>query len=232
MGAFVARALGDREPINLRERAYDRFTRHLLARDLKAGQFISQRELVELTQLPLGAIRELIPRLEAEGLVRTVPQRGMHIAHVDLSLIRDAYQLRLFLEREAIQVFTAQAPDNAIAAMREAHVAIIAECERALAAGGIPTTLIDRAQDIDWALHATIIDGLKNAIVTDIYRVNAIKIRLITQEQARLNNAVVIPTMREHLAVIEAVASRDGLRAAEAITAHITSARDRATGWR
>ena len=50
------------------------------------GQFISQRELVELTGLPLGAIRELVPRLEAEGLIKTVPQRGMLVAHVDVSL--------------------------------------------------------------------------------------------------------------------------------------------------
>jgi len=29
----------------------------------------------------------LIPRLEAEGLIRTVPQRGMQIATVDLTLV-------------------------------------------------------------------------------------------------------------------------------------------------
>src|SRR6185369_1239754 len=98
MGAFVKPPLEDRAPSNLREKAYDSFTRHLLSREIRAGQFISQRELVEITGLPLGAIRELIPRLEAEGLVRTVPQRGMQVAHVDLHLIKDAFQFRLFLE--------------------------------------------------------------------------------------------------------------------------------------
>ena len=34
------------EPLKLRERAYESFTRHLLARDVRPGQFISQRELV------------------------------------------------------------------------------------------------------------------------------------------------------------------------------------------
>ena len=77
MVAIVEQALLDRDSPNLRSRAYDSFTRHLLARDLRAGQFISQRELVEMTQLPLAAIREMIPRLEAEGLVRTVPNRGL-----------------------------------------------------------------------------------------------------------------------------------------------------------
>src|SRR5438309_7197528 len=109
MGAFVEHALEDRQPQNLREKAYDSFTRHLLSREIRAGQFVSQRELVEITGLPLGAIRELIPRLEAEGLVRTVPQRGMQIAHVDLNLIKDAFQFRLFLECQAVAIFAVEA---------------------------------------------------------------------------------------------------------------------------
>ncbi len=56
--------------MKLRDQAYQRFTRGLLAREIRAGQFVSQRELTELTGMPLGAIRELIPRLEADGLIR------------------------------------------------------------------------------------------------------------------------------------------------------------------
>ncbi len=93
------------EQLKLREKAYESFTQKLLARDLKPGQFITQRQLVEITQLPLGGIRELIPRLEAEGLIKTVPQRGMQIAHIDLNLIRDAFQFRTILEREAASAF-------------------------------------------------------------------------------------------------------------------------------
>ncbi|MDH3743372.1 MAG: GntR family transcriptional regulator, partial [Hyphomicrobiales bacterium] len=83
----------------LREQAYDRFTEQLFEKSIVPGQFVSQRELVALTGLPLGAIRELIPRLEADGLITVIPQRGMQIATVDLNLIRNAFQLRLFLER-------------------------------------------------------------------------------------------------------------------------------------
>ena len=70
---------------------------------------------MEITGLPLGAIRELIPRLEAEGLVRTVPQRGMQVAHVDLNLIKDAFQFRLFIECQAVAIFAAEAPAQTIA---------------------------------------------------------------------------------------------------------------------
>ncbi len=115
------------EPVTLRERAYDAFTQSLLANEIRAGQFLSQRELVAITKMPLGAIRELIPRLEAEGLIITVPQRGMQIAHVDLKLIRNAFQLRLILEREATLRFATEASDAQLAELRNAHQEIVDE---------------------------------------------------------------------------------------------------------
>ena len=73
--------------VSLRARAYESFRQQILEANIRPGQFISQRELMQLLDMPLGAVRELIPRLEAEGLLRTVPQRGLQIAHVDLALI-------------------------------------------------------------------------------------------------------------------------------------------------
>jgi len=119
------------EEPTLREKAYESFTRHLLARDVRPGQFVSQRHLVELTGLTLGAIRELIPRLEAEGLIKTVPQRGLQIAHIDLNLIREAFQLRLFLEKEAVALFVQTASDEVVEKLIRQH----REISDAIAAG-------------------------------------------------------------------------------------------------
>jgi DNA-binding GntR family transcriptional regulator len=215
----------DREPIKLREQAYDSFTRHLLARDVRPGQFISQRELVELTGLPLGAIRELVPRLEAEGLIKTVPQRGMQVAHIDINLIRDAYQFRLFLEREAVALFTERAPGEVLAKLRADHERVL---ERVTREGNTPEVVAE-AQAVDWGMHDTIIDALGNEIISKAYRVNAIKTRLIRAELVRID-PVVAPVMREHLGILEAIETRDGAKAAAAISAHIENARTRAMG--
>ncbi len=99
-------------PDRLRWRAYESFRQHLLASRIRPGQFISQRELAALTGLPLGAIREVIPRLEAEGLLVTVPQRGLQIANVDVKLIHNAFLLRLILEREAAAQFAHTVSDD------------------------------------------------------------------------------------------------------------------------
>jgi DNA-binding GntR family transcriptional regulator len=204
-----------------REKAYARFTKHLLARNVRPGQFVSQRELVELTGMPLGAIREIVPRLEVEGLIRTVPQRGMQIAHIDVALIRDAFQFRLFMEREAVMEFTSSASDEVIAKQIADHREIVAAVE----ADGETPEIEQRAQSLDWGLHDLLIDSLGNEIISKAYRVNSIKMRLIAQERYRIDGRV-IPVMHEHLAVLEAMAARDRVRAADAITNHIAMARE------
>ncbi len=219
MDADVGKGRGG-DALKLRERAYESIIEKLMARDFLPGEFVSQRQLVARTGLPLGAIREIIPRLESEGLLVTVPQRGIQIAHVDLNLIREAFQFRLFLEKEAIGVFTAQASDATIAALRAEHEAMLA-----LALSRKLTEEEEaKAQAIDWQLHDTFIDALGNSIIAMAYRVNSVKLRLIHQERYRIDGRVV-PVMREHLQVIAAIESRDPARATEAIAAHIDNAR-------
>ena len=214
------------EPLKLREQAYVSFTERLLTREIKPGQFVTQRELVAMTGLPLGAIRELIPRLEAEGLIKTVPQRGMQVAHVDLDLIRNAFQFRLFLEKEATALYAANATDEEIAQQRARHEAIIARAE----AGG-DATLIEDAEDVDRLMHEAIVDHLDNDIVSKAFRVTWLKIRLIRQYETRIQNHILVPVMRDHLKIITAIEARDPIRAAEEMSIHIGNARTRAMSY-
>lgn len=214
----------DGEPLKLREKAYVSFTERLLAREIKPGQFVTQRELVAMTGFPLGAIRELIPRLEAEGLIKTVPQRGMQVAHVDLNLIRNAFQFRLFLEKEAAAAYARNATDAEIAEQRRRHEEIVRRAE----AGEEGEPLIEEAEDVDRLMHEAIIDHLDNDIVSQAFRVTWLKIRLIRQYETRIHNSIIVPVMQDHLKIIAAIESRDPEAAAEAMSEHITNARNRA----
>lgn len=209
----------------LREKAYASFTEHLLARTIAPGQFVSQRELVEITGMPLGAIREMIPRLEADGLIRAVPQRGLQVAQVDLSLIRNAFQLRLMIEREAVARFCQTASQAELEDLLAVHRAAQAE-----AAGWVTPTALDRAQEIDWAFHDRMVDALENDLITNIYRVNSVRIRLIRLAQTRMLPALLPAVMGEHIAIIEAMLARDVAAAVAALEAHIDVARRRALG--
>ena len=212
-------------PRQLRWQAYDRFQQQLLAARIRPGQFVSQRELAALTGLPLGAIREVIPRLEAEGLLVTIPQRGLRIANVDVRLVRNAFQLRLILEREAAARFAVTATDAQLDALERAHRDVVAQVAR-----GVTPALLDRAQAVDWSLHDMMIDALGNEIVSAIYRVNSLRIRLIRLDRVTLTAHSLARAMDEHLGLLAALRTRDPQRAVAAIEAHLTYARNRALG--
>ena len=211
--------------LRLRDHAYSSFTAKLLARDIQPGQFISQRELVDLTGMPLGAIREMIPRLEADGLIRTSPKRGLQVLSIDLDLIRNAFQLRRVIECEAFELFCATASDGDLARIETEHAAIQNEAQK-----GVTPQLLDRAQRMDWAFHDHVVDHMQNRIISDIYRVNAIKIRLIRNADTRMLPELVVSVMEEHMSIVAALLSRDRAATVAAISAHVDSAKRRALG--
>lgn len=212
--------------ISLRARAYESFRQQILEANVHPGQFISQRELVQLLGMPLGAVRELIPRLEAEGLLRTVPQRGLQIAHVDLALITNAFQLRLVLEREAALRFCATVSSADLAAIEDAHRRIV---ERATQ-GPIDAALLTDAQTVDWGLHDLMIDALGNSLISEMYRVNSLRVRLIRLERAMLSEDALLPAMEEHLWFIDALKRRDEAAVVARLHHHIDSAHRRVLG--
>lgn len=211
---------------SLRVQAYESFRQQILEANIRPGQFVSQRELMQLLGMPLGAVRELIPRLEAEGLVHTVPQRGLQIAHVDLKLVNNAFQLRLLLEREAAVHFAAVASDAELAAIEDAHLNVVRRARSA----AIDDDLLTDATTVDWGLHDLMIDRLGNALVSDVYRINSLRVRLIKLEGSMLSGDVLLPAFEEHLWFIDALKRRDPRAVEERLAHHIESAHRRVLG--
>lgn len=211
---------------SLRARAYENFRQQILRANVRPGQFVSQRELMQLLDMPLGAVRELIPRLEAEGLLRTVPQRGLQIAHVDLKLIHNAFQLRAMLEREAALHFVQSVSDADLVSIEQAHLNIVNQAK----AGQITDELLTEATSVDWGLHDLMIDTLGNELISNTYRINSLRVRLIHLERSTLSAEVLLPAMQEHLNLIAALKARDVQAVAEHVAFHIHSAHQRVLG--
>ncbi len=219
-------AAASASPVSLRAQAYESFQQQIVDANIRPGQFISQRELMQLLDMPLGAVRELIPRLEAEGLLKTVPQRGLQVAHVDLKLINNAFNLRRLLEREAASRFVTCVSDGDLAAIEEAHVNIVRRARRT----GIDDALLKDATTVDWGLHDLMVDSLGNELISEVYRINSLRVRLIRLEGSTLSADVLVPAMEEHLWFIEALKHRDAAGVIERLNHHIDSAHRRVLG--
>lgn len=202
--------------VKLREQAYERFTQQLMAARIRPGQFLSQRELVAVIGMPLGAVRELILRLEADRLIETLPQRGMQVASVDLKLVRNVFQLWMILARAAAAQLVQVANDAEIEDMAEAHAGLMARARKR-----IDARLVDEVKRLEWRLHDGLIAALGNEIVTDIYRVNRIKVELIRAERGKPAEETVLSSLQQCRPIIDALKARDSARAVAAVEAQL-----------
>ena len=165
----------------LRLKAYEEFRDRLLSGELKAGQFVTQRELAKLVGVPLGAAREAIQRLEFESLLKVYPQRGIQVATADARQIRKAYQFRLVLEKEAVGQYAASAPLEAMDRLEEETRRVVQRAEH-----GITPQVQEEAVEVDWQMHDAFIDSMDNDIISESYRINAARIRLMRGSGNRL----------------------------------------------
>lgn len=216
-------AATDTELRSVKQIAYDLFREALFDGRLRPGQFVSQRELVALLGLSIGALRELLPRLQFEGLLTVMPQRGIQITQIDLSMIRQAFQVRMALEREAVLTAVQRMPDSVLDEQRALHVSIIEEEKKNSSA-----ELFEMGQKVDDGFHSLLINATQNDLLIQAYAVNAIRMRLIKLDRISLSKRVLPAAFADHLAVIDAIRARDPHAAADAMDRHIMNARERA----
>ena len=209
----------------MREIAYERFKTELFRRNLAPGQFVSQVELCELLDVPLGPTREALKRLEAESLVRLIPQRGIQIADIGVTLIHEAFEFRTILETAAIRRFVQSADDAAIAELERTTK----EVQLKMAGkSNVDTKLLDAALQVDWHLHNLIVESMGNRILMTAHQQNFDKIKMI---RLHGRSPRYLPlAMEEHLVVIAAMKARDADQAAAALTTHLHCAEHRALG--
>jgi DNA-binding GntR family transcriptional regulator len=209
--------------MKLRDQAYDAVARQLVNRQLVPGQFVTQRELAAMTAMSLGAIREMIPRLEAEGLIKAISQRGLQIVHVDLKMVAEAFQLREIFELAGLETFCRQASDGEIQALNDRLHSIKARAQQ----GPVTAELLHEAQTADWEMHDVFVAALNNELIANLHRVNSIRIRMILGERIGLPAARLPVALREHETVLAAVLRRDHKTAVLALRAHLHSSRQR-----
>jgi len=119
--------------------------------------------------------------------------------------------------------YVRNASDEEIAEVTAQHRAIL---ERARKPSHDPS-LDEDAIAVDWGLHNRMVDAMGNEILSDIYRVNNLHIKLIRIDSALARPMRVVPAMQEHLAFLEAVQARDESRAVALMVAHIEASRQR-----
>ena len=111
--------------------AYDRLRGMIVDMTLAPGRELDEAQLVSLLGVSRTPVREALFRLAAEGLVIQVPNRGAHVAPVDLSGLRQYFEALDYLQRAINRLAALRRREDDVRRLREAEKAF----ESAVAAG-------------------------------------------------------------------------------------------------
>ncbi|MEV7084943.1 GntR family transcriptional regulator [Streptomyces sp. NPDC093085] len=194
-----------------REKAYAFLKEEVLTDPELQGGFLSEQEIADRIGVSRTPIREALLLLAAEDLVRLVPKRGAQIVALSGREITELMELRGIVERYAAErvVPDGRAPVEKLAALLER--------QRALSGPEHAKEFIA----VDHQFHATMVAAVGNALLTRHY--DGLRSRQIRAGVVALysRHGRQEDVLREHQAILTAVAERDADAARAAIDSHL-----------
>jgi DNA-binding GntR family transcriptional regulator len=181
---------------------------------LLPGQRLVERDLIERIGVSRTTIREALRELAAEGLVKTIPQKGAIVAVPSAREAAEVYEVRALLEGLAARQFAQRASDDAIRALRAAF----AEIQRCAEHGDARVMLQAKNR-----FYEVLFDGAKNSTIRSLLgalhsRVTVLRATSLAA-QGRPGQSVT-----EIGAIVEAIERRDADAAERASAHHVRQA--------
>lgn len=178
------------------------------------GRRLVEKDLCEMLGVSRPSVREALRELEAEGLIRTVPNRGPIVARLEIEDAIGIYQIRGVLEALAAKLFCVNATDDEIKVL-EGRVEQLAA---AYDGGELDAIISAKAR-----FYEILLKGAANPLIPNFLRV--INARII-----QLRRVSLMSEQRMHLSIKEierimaAIKRRDRDEAFTATLQHIEAA--------
>ena len=194
----------------------------------------SERVLAARLGVGRAQVREGLKRLEFFGILRTEPNKGTVVAslgvqalegvissvlHLDRGDVRSLFETRAILETASARLAAQRATEQTLQPVRAAHKRFgdtVQSGRRALEEDHVFDLKISEAAD------NSVLASLIGLLTPDVIMIN----REVEEPHANLRQAA----LAEHEAIMDALESRDGTRAAAAMERHMEQASMRRFG--
>lgn len=207
----MAHVLDHSDVASLTEKAYRAISQAIANLELKPGETLTQDRLAKWLEISRTPVREALRRLEQEGIIQTVPGRGLVVTELTIVDVEEMLGLLRLMDSHAAE----------LAALRRTD-------EQAGQLVSISRTLLSAAEthDVDgWSIadrpwHEIVLAAsgnrlLKQSILDVRRRLHRITINSGTRPERLL------ACTREHIAVADAIMRRDSDAARTLMQAHI-----------
>lgn len=205
----------------IRDQVLDVIRQGILDFQLRPGQRLIERELIEQLGVSRATIREVLSRLVAEGLVTVQPQHGAIVAVLSRAEAEDIYEMRIPLEVLVMQRFVKRATDDEIGTLRDA----LAKLEETMSSDAHMQARLRVKDDF----YQIIFDGARSPTLAQTLQAMQGRIRLLraTSMSNPGRPQASVAELRELVAAIEA---RDLERVEAAARAHVENSSATALG--
>jgi DNA-binding GntR family transcriptional regulator len=174
------------------------------------GYVLDKKKLCERLGVSRFPVSEALSRLHGEGLVDIQPQRGTAVSLIRLADTRENMFLRQAIETQAVRLLAVTIDSEILSSLTDN----LAEQHKAAEVDDI-----DAFQDLDQLFHGILLSALgfpRAKAAAEAARFALDRVRRLTATPDRISE-----TMVEHRHIVEALAERDGERAARAMFDHL-----------
>jgi len=196
-----------------------RFMKWILDGDCKPGQQINGLELARQFGVSTSAIRDYLNRFSQFGLLERRPSGSWAFKGFTSEFAEELFEVREMFELRSAQRFVGLPPNDsawrALTRIKNEHLTLLQEAESRFA----------DFSELDERFHRLINDASRNRFVVSFYDLISMIFHYHYQWNKRDEKQRNIVAIREHLAYIEALESRDRATAMEGCRAHMATAR-------
>jgi DNA-binding GntR family transcriptional regulator len=197
--------------------AYRAIREGILAGTFAQGSHITARQLAEATGLSRTPVREAMRRLDAEGMISLIPNRGAFVASWSDSEIEQIYELRVLLESFAAQTAAERIND----AQRDRLKELAVEMTHLVEQRPVDVEAIAEVND---KFHKGVLEACGNPRLRDLLgAITEVPLQLSTFRRYSVDE--LRRSAAQHAELVAALTVGDADWARSVMTSHIRSAR-------
>lgn len=181
------------------------------------GSHLTAQQLAEANGLSRTPVREAMRRLDAEGLIELIPNRGAFVSRWTRTEIEQIYELRVLLEAFAAQVAAERATAAQVDTLRKL-------ADRMADMVALPELDYAAIADVNGEFHRAVLEACGNSRLRELLG-SLTEMPLVLSTFRNYTRAQLDRSAAQHRELVDAIAAGDSAWANAVMTAHIRSAR-------
>ena len=204
----------NKAPVGLSSRVYHQIRAEILKGAFIPGESVTEMGLAAQCGVSRTPVREALHQLELEGLVQLIPNKGAIILGIRPEDICDIYQIRSMLEGSVAERAAQRASEEDVRRLTE--ILDLTEFY-------ITRQNIEQLQAMDGQFHQLIYEMSGSRMFKRVLKDLHYYIGL-TRNASLKSEGRAAESLKEHRAVLDAIARHDGMQARELMTLHVGKA--------